>query len=305
VAEDLPVTNLTDRYLKSGPAKLTREQAEAYLKSNGRNAATLLAAFRASDDTALLEEAMEKFPNDPRVDLAAIFKSGSSPEEQRQWLSAFERSAPDNALANYLSALNYFKAGQSEQAVQELSAASGKPQFQGYARESAQSDVEAFLAAGYSVGDAKVFGPTINPQTPINSALRELGQDMLGLATGYQQSGDQASAQTAFQMTVNLGRTLDAPDGATAVGRLVGMNIERTAFNAMDPAGPYGAAGQTVQDRIDQLAQQRTALMELGNQFGSVAPMMSEQDWINYRDRQWAFGQAAAQQWVISKYGPR
>ena len=200
-------------------------------------------------------------------------------------------------------ALNYFQSGQTDQAVQELTAASGKPQFQNYAQESAQSGVEAYLAAGFSMADAKMFAPTINPQTPMNSALNQLGQDMVGLAAGYQQSGDPASAQAAYQMTVNLGRLLDAPDEPMAVGKLVGMNIERTAFNAMDPASPYGGAGQTVQDQINQLAQQRTALMELGSQFGSVTSMMSDQDWINYRDRESAFGQTAAQQWIINRYG--
>jgi RNA polymerase sigma factor (sigma-70 family) len=303
-AADLQTTKLTDRFSKSRePIKLTREQVEAYLKINGRNAATLLTAFRACDDPALLQEAMDKFPNDPRVDLAAIFKPGSSPEEQRQWLNAFERSAPNNSLANYLSALNDFQSGQTDQAVQELSAASGKSQFQNYAQESTQSDVEAYLAAGFSMADAKVFGPAINPQTPINSALRQLGLEMVGLATGYQQSGDPTSAQTTFQMTVNLGQLLDSPDAPTAVSKLEGMIIERTAFNAMDSASPFGEAGQTVQDQIDQLAQQRTALMELGNQFGSVQSMMTDQDWVNYRDREWAFGQTAAQQWAISKYG--
>ena len=153
------------------------------------------------------------------------------------------------------------------------------------------------------MADAKVFGPAINPQTPINSALRQLGLEMVGLATGYQQSGDPPSAQTTFQMTVNLGQLLDSPDAPTAVSKLEGMIIERTAFNAMDSASPFGEAGQTVQDQIDQLAQQRTALMELGNQFGSVQSMMTDQDWVNYRDREWAFGQTAAQQWAISKYG--
>ena len=137
----------------------------------------------------------------------------------------------------------------------------------------------------------------------MNSALRQLGQDMVGLATGYQQSGDSTSAQAALQMTVNLGQRVNAPDGPTAVGRLVGMNIESIAFNAMDPASPFGDAGQTVQDQMNQLAQQRTALMELGKQFSSVASTMSDQDWINYRDREWAFGQTVAQQWAISKYG--
>jgi RNA polymerase sigma factor (sigma-70 family) len=305
-AGELPAANPTNRFSNLGqPVKLTHAQVEAYLKANGRNAATLLTAFRASDDSALLQEAMDKFPSDPRVELAAIFRPGSSPEEQRQWLNAFERSAPDNSLANYLSALNYFQSGQTDQAVQELSAAAAKPLFQNYAQDAVQSDVEAYLASGFSLAEAKVLGPTLNPQTPMNSALRQLGQDTVALATGYEQSGDQASAQAAFQMTVNLGQRLDGPDGPNAVGKLVGMTIERTAFNAMDPATPYGDAGQTVQDQINQLAQRRTALMELGNQFSSLSSMMSDQDWINYRDRELAFGQMAAQQWVISKYAQR
>jgi RNA polymerase sigma factor (sigma-70 family) len=303
-AADVQATNMFERLSKqSAPVKLTREQVEAYLKANGRNAATLLAAFRASDDPALLQEAMDKFPNDPRVDLAAIFKSGSTPEEQRQWLNNFEQSAPNNSLANYLSALNYFQSGQTDQAAQELSAAAGKSQFQNYALESWQGDVEAYLAAGYSMADAKVFGPTINPQTPIYSALKELGLDMVGLANGYQQAGDPASAQSAFQMTINLGQNLDAPNAATTVTQLVGMNIERIALNAMDPASPYGDSGQTVQDQLNQLTQQRAALMDIGNQFNALAPMMSDQDWINYRDRDSALGQLAAEQWAISKFG--
>jgi hypothetical protein len=40
-------------------------------------------------------------------------------------------SVPDNALANYLSALNYFNAGQIDQGVQEMTVASNKP-FQDY-----------------------------------------------------------------------------------------------------------------------------------------------------------------------------
>jgi DNA-directed RNA polymerase specialized sigma24 family protein len=265
--------------------------------------APMLAGFHASDDPALLQEAMQGFPNDLRVDFAAALRPGASPEEQRQWLNAFEQSAPDNALANYLSALNYFRAGQTDQAAQELTAAAGKELFENYARDSMQNDVEAYLAAGFSMADAKVFGAAVNPQTAMNSALRELGQDMVGLASAYQQSGDPASAQAAFQMTVGLGQRLDVPEGATAVSGLVGMIIERTALNAMDPASPFGDSGQTVQEQINQITQNRAALMDLGNQFNAVAPMMSDQDWINYRDREWAVGQKAAQQWAITKYG--
>ena len=82
------------------------------------------------------------------------------------------------------------------------------------------------------------------------------------------------------------------------------MAIERNAFNAMDPGSPYGSAGQTVQDQLNQLAQQKTALINVNDQFNSsVAPMMSEQDWISYEQRRTIFGETAAQQWAIGKYG--
>jgi DNA-directed RNA polymerase sigma subunit (sigma70/sigma32) len=120
--------------------KLTAGQVESYLKENQRSAASLLAAYRTTDDQTLLDEAMRKFPNDPQVAFEAAFKKDASPEEQRQWLHALKQSAPLNALADYLSAAHYFKAGQPDQAVQDLIAASGKPQFQDYTLERVQDD---------------------------------------------------------------------------------------------------------------------------------------------------------------------
>jgi tetratricopeptide (TPR) repeat protein len=215
-------------------------------------------------------------------------------------LSAFEKSAPDNALANYLSALNYFSSGQNDQAVQELNAAAGKSQFQDYFQDSQQSLQEAYLAAGYSVADAEMIGPA-QMQMPQLAALKQLGLNMVSLANSYQQAGDPASAQSMLQMAVNLGRNLNDPFLITS---LVGMAIERNALSAMSPGSPYGSAGQTVQDQLNQLTQQRTTLMSINDQFqNSVAPEMSEPDWISYDQRRTIFGEAAAQQWAIGKYG--
>src|SRR5882762_5005501 len=78
------------------PPDLTPEQVETYLKENNRGAVSLLTAFRASKDTNLLAEALEKYPRDPQVNYASLFSS-SSPEERRQRVEAFKQSAPDNA----------------------------------------------------------------------------------------------------------------------------------------------------------------------------------------------------------------
>jgi hypothetical protein len=298
--EDLQPTNLYARLDKS--PKLTAEQVESYLKAARRNAASLLAAFRTTGNPALLEEAMQQYPNDPQVDFEAVFKEDSSPEQRRQWLDAFKQSAPDNALANYLSALDYFKAVQTDQAVQELIAADGKPQFQDYRLDRLQDDEEAYLAAGYSVAEAKASA-FLSIALPDLRELRDLGQDMVGLANSYRQAGDEASALAALQMVANLGQ--QASTGEYMIDQDLSRKVERNALRAMDPNSPYGGNGQTVQDRINQLTQRIAASYELTKQGDSLWQTMSDQDWISYTDRMRVFGEQAAMRWLISKYSQK
>jgi RNA polymerase sigma factor (sigma-70 family) len=299
--EDLPSTNLYSRFKDNAP-KLTAEQIEAYLKANRTNASSLLAAYRTSSDPTLLKEAMEKYPNDAQVDFEAVLDKDLSPEEQRKWLDTFEKSAPDNALANYLSALNYFNSGQIDQGVQELTAASGK-QPNDYTLARAQDDEEAYLSAGYPAAEAERISDSslIIPQL---SQVKKLGVDLVDLAKTYNQSGDQASAQATFQMAIDLGqRYADPSNDPMLIHQLVGTAIEKIALGAMNPNSPYGDNGQTVQDQLNQIAQQRTIINELVQQATPFMPIMSDQDILNYENRRRAFGEVAALQWIVSKYG--
>lgn len=303
-AEDWTGTNLYAR-LKDNSAKLTAGQIESYLNASHRNASSLLAAYRTTGDPALLEEAMQKYPDDPQVAFEATFKKDGSPEQRRQWLEAFKKSASDNALPNYLSALDYFKAGQTDQAVQELIAASGKQQFQDYTMDRMQDDEEAYLAAGYPMAEAKTI-PAWQLLLPQLQQIKDLSLRMVDLASSYGQAGDQVSAQAALQMAANLGQRYGNADvGETEISRLVGMWVEHNALNAMDPNSPYGEGGQTVKDRLDYLAQQSAQLKQLAGQVEALQPMMSDQDWISYKDRWRVFGEEAAAKWLINKYGQK
>ncbi len=299
--EELQATNVFARYAKN-PPKLTAEQVEAYLKANGRKAPNLLAAYRTSGDPALLQEAMQNFPNDPKVAFEAVFKKDLTPEQRRQWLNTFEQTAPDNALANYLSARDYFKAGQTDQAVQELMAAAGKQQFQDYTLDRRQDDEEAYLAAGYSAAAAKMIGSG-ELMLPQLSELKQLGLQMVELSKSYRQAGDEPSAQAVLQMAVGLGQSYGAGD--CGISHLVGLVIERNALSAMDPGSPYGGNGQTVQERLNQLNQQRTALKSLFDQGNPLLETMSDQDWISYIDRDKSYGEEAAMQWALGKFGQK
>jgi RNA polymerase sigma factor (sigma-70 family) len=309
-ADNAVSTNLYARLydrLKDKQVNLTHEQVDSYLSANGRSASTLLAAFRTSGDTALLKEAMEKYPNDPQVAFEAVahnvlFSNDAPPEEQRKWLDAFEKSAPDNALANYLSAINYFNGGQIDQGVKDLAAASGKS-LDDYTVTRAENDMEAYLAAGYSVADAEVLG-TSQLLLPQLAQLKQLALDTSDLAQAYRQTGDTSSAQAVLQMADNLGLQYANPSpGEPSVTQLVGIAIEKIALSAMDPNAPYGNNGQTVQDRLNQLTQQRTQVQQMNQQVSNLLPSLSDQDWIIYKNRWLMFGEQNAQQWVVGKYG--
>jgi RNA polymerase sigma factor (sigma-70 family) len=302
--EDLRSTNLYGR-LKDYHAKLTSERIRPYLESNHRSASSLLAAYRSTGDLSLLEEASQKFPDDPQVAFEAMFKTNAVPEQRRQWLETLKRTAPDNSLANYLSALEYFKGGKTDQAVQELTAANGKPEFEDYTLERVQNDEDAYLAAGFSAAEAKTI-PAQQLLLPQLAQMKELSAYLVDLSKSYRAAGDPTSAQAVLQLAANLGqRYSNVTAGEAEISQLVGMAVERIALGNMDPASPYGPSGQTVQDRMNQLAEQRSILEALNQQLEPLLPMMSDQDWISYKDRWRVFGEETAMRWVIGKYAQR
>jgi len=307
VAITTPANFWTDLTNRSATVKLTHDQAEAFLSANGRTAVNLLAAFRTTRDASLLEEAMGKFPNDPQVAFEATqgTVTGSlhlSPAEQRQWLDNFEKNAPKNSLANYLSAADYFNNGDIEHGVQELAAGSGKS-LDDYNASRAESDIEAYQSAGYSLAESTQFG-TSQLMLPQLLQLKSLTQETAQLAAAYRQSGDTAAAQNVLQLADTLGRQYAAPvPGEPTISQLVGIAIEKIALNSMDPNAPYGDNGQTVQDRLNQLTQQRTQLVQLNQQTESLLPSLTPEDLITYKNRWLMLGEANAEQWIVDKYG--
>lgn len=302
--EAIGATNLAARLLNSQqPSNLTIEQVEPYLQRSQRSAESLLAAFRLTGHAEFLREAAEKYSKDPRVALAALHQSRSA-EERRQWLDVLKQSDPDNAMARYLSALQYFKSGQSDQAVLELMAASSQTNWRDYVLDSIQSSEEAYLSAGYSIAEAKALAVS-GLALPGLGELRDLSRRMVDLAGLYRQAGDAASAQAVLQMGLVLGQRAGQESGrASLIQDLVGLAIERQMLGSMDPASPLDAERQTVQSRLDELARRREAIKELGKQSDAVMKSMSDTDLVIYYDRLKMHGEESALRWALSRQPP-
>jgi hypothetical protein len=182
---DTRPANVFKRLFEGGQfSPVNRMQLEPYLAESRRSAESLVAAFRVTGVQTLLQEAAELSPHDPRVAFA-VWCTSESPEEQRHWLDAFKRAAPDNALANYLSAQDCFQSGQTDQAVDELVAAGAQSKFQDYAAEFVQNVEEACRAAGYSAAEAKAVAAYDSLPLPHLSRLRDLGSNLNELASLY------------------------------------------------------------------------------------------------------------------------
>ena len=303
-ANDSPFTNAFTRSIKGALPQVSSEQLAHFVEQSRRSAASLLAAFHISGDKAFLQEALEKYPSDPQVNLAALATSGSSPEQRRQWLETFKQSAPDNMLANYLAASEYFKSGQTEEALRELLAASGKSNFQDYWLDRTMSAEEAYLAAGLSKAEATAAG--ISMRVPEFRELRQLTHSLTDLVGSYRQAGDETSVQAVVQMGLHLGQSLDLLTSQYSLAEYaMGMEIENQFLGMMNPNSAFGSSGQIVRNQLDELDQRRAALKTLVQQANGILAAISDQDLINYTDRMRVFGGIQAMQWLVDKNGQK
>lgn len=282
--------------------KLRPEQVAGYLASNHRNAASLLGSFRTTRDESFLREAMQRFPNDPRVAFEAVMDPDLPAAEKQPWLDALKTSAPDNALGNYLAAMDDFHSGHADLALQELAQASGKG-LDDYTPERMQDDIEAYLGAGLPLVDATGLGSSqlLLPQL---AQLKELAGDAIATAKSSLQAGDAAGAEGALQAAAALGQEYAAGGaGEPEVSRLVGIAIEKMALSQMDPAAPYGDSGESVQDRLNQLQQEKEDDRTMNQQINQLLPNISDEDYVVYKNRWLMFGERNAEQWFLNKYG--
>ncbi len=286
-------------------ARLTAAQAAPYLAANGRNASSLLAAFRTTGDPALLTEALQKHSDDPQVGFEAAIRIDASAQQRRAALDAFKQAAPENALACYLSALDHFKAGQVDDAVDDLNAAATRTQFQDYILDRIRTDEDMYRLAGHPPGEAQFMASAFLPEAHLTQLI-DLGHNLVDLAAGYASIGDQDSQKAALQMALNLGQHLDDPAAAqTMRWQLIGLRIERAALEVMDPSSPISGSDQLVQARLDQLGRQKDSLQQLTKQADPLWKSLSDADWTGYHAQLAAGGEESAVRWLVNNFPRR
>jgi hypothetical protein len=292
VLPEKPTDGLIARLLKENQLlKLTPAQLSKYLSENQGNAEALLAVFRLTGDMNSLLQAANQFPDDPQVQLQLALSSGD-PSERRRGIDALRKNDPDNALGDYLSALDHFRSGRMEDALNDLVAAADKTTLDDYALSALQASEEAYMAAGYSVVEAKAAAMLGVTRQQINP-LRDLSKQMSELQNRYLQMGDRTSAQTVADMGINLGQ--QAQDSNFLIDELAGASIEKQFLGLLDPAAR--------QARLDEMDARKTYLQHMA---GSQAWVnMDGAEAVAFFDRQKLYGELEALRWLRERHGEK
>jgi len=291
----------------AGQPKLPREKVEAWLAKHNRNASSLLAAFRAMGDTNYLNEAATNFPNDPHVELAVLARD-EFPADRRKWLDLFKASSPSNSLANYFSAQDYFKNGNTDAAVNELLAASGKSQFDNHATEIQLDAEELYLDSGKSSREATSFAMSdmSGEDLPELATIKRVDQGIADLMQQKLAAGDAESAANLAQMGMMIGDKLNSVDsGKYLINQLVGTATEAIVLQHLDQNTAYDFLdGQTPAQVLQENKQQKVALRGMLTNFQAAYPSLTDAELNNYVQRSRIYGEAAAMQWVVQQHPP-
>ena len=292
---------LTLLRLQSGetPA-LPREKVEDYVERCKRDAPSLLAAYRLTRDKSYLTEAAQSHPNDPRIQIAMLGDASLPPDQRAQWLEGLKQSAPDNALGNYLSAADLFKAKQPVRALQELAAAAGKARFDDYATADIQATEELLLLAGRSPVEAKgtAFAGTLLPHL---QSLTAVAKEMAALERDHLTRGDTASAEALANLGLSIARQISTgPSRGILIEQLVAMAFEKRVLEPLDQNRSYEFLRQTPAERLAVLQTQRDEIRSLTQKLDAFDPAsgLTEPELLVYFERMKNSGELEALRWL-------
>ena len=286
----------------TGWKKLSREQVEAYLVKTKRSPESLLNAFVETGDTSFLHEAAEKYSDNPVVQWAMLNQK-NSPEERQKWLEKLKASSPDNALPNYLSALDKLKTGNTEQALAEIDAASKKTSVSSFEHERMQSREEMYLLAGYSPLEAKTIGME-TLLLPNLAEMKSLAQQMVFLQEKYKAAGDNGSVQQLAAAGFEIGsKVADGKSGFTLLNQLVSYAMENIALKNLDAGTYYDFLGKTAGERLQEIKNQKQEVRDLVPVHTELYPHLTDAEKIIYLDRLKLYGELNAMKWLKRNYG--
>ncbi len=283
--------------------KMALERGNKWLESRGRDAASLVAAWDITGEEALLLEAAEKFPGDPRVCLAMIQHAGYDAEAALPWIERLIASEPDNPGAHYLKVSALMKQKDRPAALAALRMAVAlKGPNNDHLGARILTVREAALASGASIREAAqvaLAGPlshTTAYQT-FTGAIQVLREEIAAAKA----AGDQDRLVKLAGLGMATVAHTAGGSSKSLIDEHIGMAVEKAVLLELEGDTEFGATGRTVAQQLEDLDQRHIRLSEFLKQTmasDSIFNDASDAQIAEYTDRFLLQGERAARVWL-------
>jgi hypothetical protein len=277
---------------------LTAEQIRAFVEKHGRNASSLLAAWRLGGGDDWLEEAASRFPDDPQVALAKISMARPAGAGAEIWVERLKRNDPENATGWCYEALGRLQGGDAESARAALAQAAGCRRLDGYLKESQRTVAEAYRSAGYEGIEAELYSCT-QESTPLAGVAREMQHKMLS-SPAMQYDDGLIHDLLAFSKLVR-----GSTETPLFITHVVAMGMEETLLTAVGTHEMIPGTNKLVLERLGEIDREKATLGDLRQKAYPALLAADQSELKQYLRRRMIEGDVAATQWLISRHPER
>ncbi len=280
-------------------AKLTAEQIEHYVESRGRDALSLIVASMLGEGgDKWLDEAAERFPNDPRVAAALLIKRGGRPEAG-EWIARLKELDPGNSLGYLLAAKSALDGRDLDGAMKELSALDSTRMND--FRETWQAGItDAYHSAGYQGMEAEWLGMA---QTPVMSGeVMKLSAGIAEAMVAAKERGDRATAEALGRSGMKAAALVNGRgDRDLLINQLISVSMERKLLNQLHAFDFIPGDERLVVDRLSEMDKRIARIKSVIQSHTELLPTMTESELSQFTRRVQVEGELKAMEWLVAQ----
>lgn len=292
-------SELLQRMLDGDIAKLTPEQIEHYVESRGRDESSLIAAAMLGEDSdEWLDEAAERFPDDPGVAAAMLLYRGGK-AEAGEWIERLKENDPGNSLGYLFAAKSALDSGNLDEALGEL-AALESTRLNDFGVSWRSDFTEAYRSAGYQGMEAEWLGmfqvPVLTSEVSRLSA--SIGEAMIA-AEGR---GDRATAEALGRAGMKAAALVGGRgERDFLINQLISVSMERKLLNQLDAFEFVPGDERLVLERIAEMDERIDRIKATIRSHSELLPTLTESELRQYTRRLQTDGELKAMEWLVAQ----
>lgn len=290
-----PAVTLLKQMMEGRIPELSAEQLKAFVEKQNHSAGSLLAAWLIGQNSVWLDEAAQRYPDDPRVALAKLSTMNEMKGDAREWIERLKKNDPTNGLGWCYDSMNLLKDGATEEARFVLAEAVRLGRFTAYADKSSAGIAAAYASAGYDELSAGMMGMSMSP-LPHAQIVLNLQKEWLKLPSP---GADEALIQDMLHLSRNVS---GQSDNRALIMHMVGSSMERKLLNELYALELVPGTKKLVIERMEELDQEKNLINDLIQKALPLMSSMSEAQWKQYFRRYTVEGELKAMQWLLKQH---